>query len=101
MIRLRANHRACETAVRSTASTASVPSRKANMSRLCAYTPCKCVVADDEQFCGDVCAMFGARLVNEVRISTGLRVMKDKHVVPRCACGHESCGDGLVSAAIH
>ena len=71
------------------------------MPELCAYKPCKCFVPADELFCGDVCAMLGANLVNEVRVSSGLPLAPDHQVVPRCACGHEGCGDTAVSDGIH
>ena len=71
------------------------------MPDLCAYPPCKCLVPDDERFCGETCAMLGAGLVNQVGAITAVPLKSDDEVVPRCACGHPGCGDGLVSAAIH
>jgi hypothetical protein len=71
------------------------------MSKLCVYGPCKCLVPDDEQFCGDVCAMLGAGLVNRVSVSSTLRVKEDAGVTPRCACGHDGCGDSLVSDSLN
>jgi hypothetical protein len=32
---------------------------------LCRYPPCKCLVAGAEIFSGDICAMLGAKLVNQ------------------------------------
>jgi hypothetical protein len=36
---------------------------------LCRYPPCTCLVAGAEIFCGDICAMLGATLVNQVQVS--------------------------------
>jgi len=69
--------------------------------QLCGYAPCKCSVEDGELFCGDVCAMLGAGLVNQVAVSSAMRFKPDDQVVPRCACGHDGCGDSLVSGEIH
>jgi hypothetical protein len=71
------------------------------MSELCAYHPCKCLAPADELFCSDICAMLGARLVNEVHVSSDLPLEPDHEVIPRCACGHDGCGDGAVSGGIH
>ena len=43
------------------------------MPELCAYPPCKCMVAEDDTFCGDVCAMLGRGSVSRVRASTAIR----------------------------
>jgi hypothetical protein len=71
------------------------------MPDLCAYPPCKCLVAEDDIFCGDVCAMLAGGSVNHVRASTAVPLKSDDAVVPRCACGHEGCGDGLVSQQVN
>lgn len=71
------------------------------MLELCAYQPCKCLVAAGEVFCCDVCAMLGAKLVNQVDVSSQLPLKPDSETVPRCACGHEGCGDSLVSGEIN
>jgi len=68
---------------------------------LCAYAPCTCRVPVGEIFCSDICAMLGAKLVNEVAVSSAVPLKLDAQVVPRCACGHEGCGDNLVSGEIH
>jgi hypothetical protein len=68
---------------------------------LCAYPPCKCMAPDGEIFCGDICAMLGAGLVNQVRTSSALPLKPDEDVVPRCACGHAGCGDSLVSGEVN
>jgi hypothetical protein len=68
---------------------------------LCAYGPCKCSVDADETFCGDVCAMLGASLVRNVAVSTAVPLKPDDEVLPRCACGHQGCGDSLVSRKIN
>jgi hypothetical protein len=52
-------------------------------------------------FCSDVCAMLGATLVNHVAVSSRVPLKPDGSVVPRCACGHDGCGDNLVSGDIH
>jgi hypothetical protein len=70
-------------------------------SGLCAHKPCKCVVAQDEIFCGDICAMLGAKLVNQVSVESAVPLKSDDRVVPRCACGHAGCGDSLVNGNIH
>ena len=69
--------------------------------QLCAYAPCKCSVQDGELFCGEVCAMLGASLVNRVGISSAVPLKPEEQIVPRCACGHDGCGDSLVSAEVH
>ena len=71
------------------------------MTNLCAYDPCKCLIAADEIFCGDICAMLGAGLVNQVGTATAVPLKPDQEVVPRCACGHAGCGDSQISGAIH
>ena len=71
------------------------------MPELCAYGPCQCRVAADEMFCGDVCAMLGASLVRSVSVSSALPLKSDDEVVPRCACGHNGCGDIHVSRRIN
>lgn len=71
------------------------------MPELCAYGPCKCSVAEDEIFCGDACAMLGASLIRNVAASTAVPLKLDHEVVPKCACGHDGCGDSLVSREIH
>jgi hypothetical protein len=71
------------------------------MSELCAYRPCKCLIADDELFCSDVCAMLGAELVSRVNVSTAVPLKPDHEVVPRCPCGHDGCGDSLVSGQVN
>jgi hypothetical protein len=71
------------------------------MSNLCAYKPCKCVAADDEIFCSDICSMLGAQLVGKVKVSSELPLVADHRIVPRCACGHDGCGDSLVSARVN
>ena len=68
---------------------------------LCAYRPCKCLVPADEIFCGEICAMLGASLVRHVEVRTAVPLKEGDEVVPRCACGHGSCGDGLVSGDVH
>jgi hypothetical protein len=67
---------------------------------LCAYRPCKCRVSEGDMFCGDICAMLGASLVNQVALSSTLP-LKPAATVPRCACGHDGCGDSLVSGETH
>jgi hypothetical protein len=71
------------------------------MADLCAYRPCKCLVPSGEVFCGDICAMLGAQLVNQVQVSSDIALKDDDLIVPRCACGHEGCGDTLVSGSDH
>lgn len=71
------------------------------MPELCAHKPCKCLVAEGEMFCGDVCAMLGAQTINQVRVSTRLPLQPDARVVPRCACGHSGCGDSLVTDGVN
>ena len=71
------------------------------MPELCAYPPCKCVAPDNEMFCGEVCAMLGAGLVTRVRAETAVPLKADDGVVPRCACGHDGCGDSLVSGQVN
>jgi len=71
------------------------------MPELCAYKPCKCLVEIDEVFCGEVCAMLGASLVNRVEVSTSLPLEPDDQFVARCACGHDGCGDSQVSGQIN
>jgi hypothetical protein len=71
------------------------------MPNLCAYPPCICMVPDNETFCGEVFAMLGAGLVNRVRAETAVPLQADDEVVPRCACGHEGCGDTLVSGQVN
>jgi hypothetical protein len=71
------------------------------MAVLCAYPPCKCLASPDEQFCGDICAMLGAKLVNRVAVSQEMPLKADEDVAPRCACGHEGCGDTLVSGRVN
>lgn len=71
------------------------------MPELCAYPPCKCLAPDDEGYCGEICAMLGAGLVNRVGASTAVPLKPDQDVVVRCACGHPGCGDSLVSGDIH
>jgi len=66
-----------------------------------AYRPCKCLVTTDEIFCSDICAMLGAQLVSQVNVSSAVPLKPDHEVVPRCACGHEGCGDSLVSGEIN
>jgi hypothetical protein len=73
----------------------------ARLPELCAYGPCKCSVDTDEMFCGDVCTMLGASLVRNVAVSAAVPLKLDDEVVPRCACGHDGCGDSLVSGEIH
>jgi hypothetical protein len=68
---------------------------------LCAYRPCKCLVGDDEIFCSDFCAMLGAQLVNVVSVSSAVPLKPSHEISPRCACGHEGCGDNLVSEQVH
>ena len=71
------------------------------MADLCAHTPCKCLVEEGEIFCGEICAMLGASLVNQVEVSSRLPLKPDNQVVPRCACGHSNCGDSQVSGQIN
>lgn len=71
------------------------------MRNLCAYDPCKCLVPADEVFCSEICAMLGAKLVNQVEVSSSAQLKPDHQVVPRCACGHVGCGDSLVSGHIN
>ena len=71
------------------------------MSDLCAYSPCKCLVADDEMFCCDICAMLGAQLVSRVEVSSAVPLKPEREVLPRCACGHDDCRDSLVSGQVH
>jgi len=52
------------------------------MPELCAYSPCKCLAPPDELFCSDICAMLGARLVNEVRVSSAVPLKPDSQIVP-------------------
>jgi len=58
-------------------------------------------VPEGEMFCSDICAMLGAALVNQVAVSSPLPLKPDGEIVPRCACGHDGCGDNLVSGEIH
>ena len=71
------------------------------MPELCAYGPCKCSVADGEMFCGEICLMLGAHLVRHVDVVSAVPLKDDADVVPRCACGHEGCGDSVVSGRIN
>jgi hypothetical protein len=71
------------------------------MPDLCAHAPCKCLVEPGEIFCGEVCAMLGASLVNQVEVSSRLPLKLDDQVVPRCACGHSGCGDSQISGKIN
>ncbi len=71
------------------------------MSNLCAYTPGKCIVPAAEAFCGDICSMLGAQLVNRVKMSSELPLKRDAQVVPSWACGHEFCGDSLISGHVN
>jgi len=41
--------------------------------------------------------MLGAQLVDRVKTVTALPLRLDDEIVPRCACGHDGCGDSLVS----
>lgn len=70
------------------------------MSDLCAYSPCKCLVAADDIYCSDICAMLGAQLVSRVKVSSVVPLKPDNGVIPRCACGHDGCGDSLVSGQV-
>ena len=54
-------------------------------------------VADGDTFCGEICAVLGARLVNKVDVSSRLPLKPDNQVIRRCACGHAGCGDSQVS----
>jgi hypothetical protein len=45
--------------------------------------------------------MLGASLVRNVAVSTAVPLKSDAEVVPRCACGHDGCGDSLVSREIN
>jgi len=78
---------------------ASALAREAAVPELCAYGPCKCSVDADEMFCGDVRAMLGASLVRNVAVSTAVPLKSE--VVPRCACGHDGCGNSFVSREIN
>jgi hypothetical protein len=71
------------------------------MPDLCPYPPCKCLVPTGELFCGEICAMLGAGLVNQVATSSAVPLKPDQEVVPRCACGHPGCGDSQVSGDVH
>ena len=71
------------------------------MADLCAYQPCKCRVDASDMFCGEVCAMLGAQTVNRVRVAAEMALRPDDQVVPRCACGHDGCGDSLVSGRVN
>jgi hypothetical protein len=71
------------------------------MPDLCAYPPCKCMAPDNEMFYGEVCGMLGAGLVTRVRAETAVPLQANGDVVPRCACGHEGCGDSLVSGRVN
>ena len=71
------------------------------MAELCVYGPCKCLVADGDIFCGEICAVLGARLVNKVDVSSRLPLKPDNQVIPRCACGHAGCGDSQVSGQVN
>lgn len=71
------------------------------MRELCAYGPCRCVVAEDDMFCDDVCAMLGAGLVNTVRIDVDPLLEEPPATEPRCACGHSGCGETPASAEVH
>lgn len=44
--------------------------------------------------------MLGAKLVNQVGVSSSM-LKPDTQIVPRYACGHDGCGDNLVSGDIH
>jgi hypothetical protein len=68
---------------------------------LCAYSPCKCTARAGETFCSDICAMLGAKLVNQVHVSSAVPLTPDDEVVPRCVCGHAGCGDSLRSGWIN
>jgi hypothetical protein len=59
------------------------------------------VTRDDETFCSDICAMLGAKLIDQVRVSSSGTIRLDDEVVPRCVCGHAGCGDSLVSGHIN
>ena len=71
------------------------------MPDLCAHIPCKCLISAGEMFCGDICAMLGAGLVNRVKASTAVPLKPDDQVAPRCACGHHGCGDSVVSGTVN
>jgi hypothetical protein len=71
------------------------------MAELCAHKPCKCLIPEGEMFCGEVCAMLGASVVNRVGVSTVVPLKSDDEVVSRCPCGHEGCGDSLVSESVN
>jgi len=74
---------------------------KNHMSELCAYPPCKCLVAAEDTFCDEVCAMLAGSLVNNVRVSSSLPEEAMQTAIPRCACGHSECGDTAPSAKVH
>ena len=69
-----------------------------SMPNLCAISP---AIEDGELFCGEVCAMLGASVVNEAKVSARVPLEPDAPVVPRCACGHTGCGDSQVSGQIN
>ena len=71
------------------------------MADLCAYPPCKCLTPAGEMFCGDICAMLGASLVNKVAVTAAVPLQPDDEVIARCACGHDGCGDSLVSGQVN
>ena len=71
------------------------------MPDLCAYPPCKCMAEDDDIFCGEVCAMLGGGLVTRVHVETTLAPDERGEMAPRCACGHDGCGDSFVSRQVN
>lgn len=71
------------------------------MPELCAYGPCKCIVPDGEMFCGEICVMLGAQLVRNVTVVSAVPLKDEGDIVPRCPCGHDGCGDSLVSGRIN
>ena len=45
--------------------------------------------------------MLGAQLVNRVAVSSAMPLKSHEEVVARCACGHDGCGDSLVSGQVN
>ena len=64
-------------------------------------SPCQCLVADEDMFCGDICSMLVGKIIGNVRVSSELPEDIESDIVPRCACGHDGCGDGNVSGEVH
>ena len=45
--------------------------------------------------------MLASGSVTRTRATTAVPLQPDDAVVPRCACGHDGCGDSLVSGQVN